>query len=103
MAVLTTASNLQLPWTAQCLCLPVLLLLPTNTALERCPQEIEIYLAVKIFDCLLEQPLEVMARLPAGAQAWTQTQTLQPDHWQQVVKISSPPNTQKNSVGFEFF
>ena len=45
--------------------------------------------AVKTFDCVLEQPLAVMARLLAGAWTWTQTRTfwtLQPD--QRFVKVA---------------
>ena len=65
-----------------CLCLPVL---PTKAVSERCTISLAINFEVKAFYCFLEQPLEVMARWPAGAQKWIQTWILQPD--QQVANI----------------
>ena len=71
-----------------CLCL---LVWPAQAVLERCPKSSAIDFAAKAFYCLLEYPLGLIARWPAGVLTWNQTWTLQPD--QQVVMVLS---AQKN-------
>ena len=74
-----------------CLCL---LVWPAQAVLERCPKSSAIDFAAKAFYCLLEYPLELIARWSAGVLTWNQTWTLQPDQ-QVVMALSAPKNPNK--------
>ena len=95
--LVAASSNCSRLGNSLCLCLPLLPVHPAQALLELGPKSLAIDFAVKTFDCLLDWPLAVIARWPAGAWSWTQTWTLQPEQW--VVEIWSALKPQNNLCG----